>query len=64
MSGYFCPYCFKKAPSGVEPSTWAHCGESGHAVFYGDCPKCGAELYDSEPKQPGVCVVCGHDDRL
>jgi hypothetical protein len=63
MSGYFCPFCYAKKPASAEPSNWAHCGEVGHAVMFGDCPKCGAELFDSDPSSPGSCVVCGHFSR-
>ena len=28
---YACPFCTKPMPSGLEPATWACCGELGHA---------------------------------
>lgn len=72
---YCCPYCSTAMPSGAEVSTWAHCGEIGHAVeMLPTCPKCGAEdamesrrhRFSTErgPNVPDAdwdeCNVCGY----
>lgn len=53
---YVCPFCYKPMPQGYEPSAWSCCGEVGHAIALGACPKCSAEFFD--PPKP--CEVCGH----
>lgn len=58
---YICPFCYRPMPVGREPTTWACCGEVGHAVLYPTCPKCGTEDFDANwlTSERG-CLVCGH----
>lgn len=55
---WLCPYCGKEKPECDEPSSWACCGEAGHAQETRVCPECSGETVTEHFKAADCNAGC------